>query len=164
LTAGSDRQAGGKMTLAGAGISNQQDRLGTFEIAAFGQGADAGGGDVRRLSEVELFERLDPGQVRLLHPQLDRASFPVFHLRLEQSFEIVQMGVLELGGFFGERCELRTDRWQSQRLTVLSDTCDLEAHACTACNSRSYSIMVGRGRSYADRAPISIGSPTVCCN
>jgi DNA-binding winged helix-turn-helix (wHTH) protein len=106
----------------------------------------------------------DPGQMRFLHPQLDTASLSVFHLRLEQSFEIVQMGVLVLGGFFGERCELRTDRWQSQRLTVLRDTCDLEAHACTACNSRSYSTMVGRGRSYADSAPISIGSPTVCCN
>jgi hypothetical protein len=120
--------------------------------------------DVRRLSKVELLERLDPGQVRLLHPQLDRASFPIFHLRLEQSFEIVQMRVLALGGLFGERGELRPDGWQSQRLTALSDTCDLEAHACTACNSRSYSIMVGRGRSYAHSAPISIGSPTVCCN
>jgi len=62
LTAGGDRQAGGKMTLACAGISNQQDRLGAFEVAAFGQSADAGGGDVRRLSEVELLKRLDPGQ------------------------------------------------------------------------------------------------------
>ena len=62
------------------------------------------------------------------------------------------------------RGSLRTDGWQSQRLAVLSDTCDLEAHACTACSSRSYSIMVGSGRSYADRAPISIGSPAVCCN
>jgi hypothetical protein len=59
----------------------------------------------------------------------------------------VRMRVLALGGFLGERCELRTDGWQSQRLAVLSDTCDLEAHARTACNSRSYSIMVGRGRS-----------------
>jgi hypothetical protein len=33
------------MTLAGAGISDQQYRLGTFEIAAFSQGADAGGGE-----------------------------------------------------------------------------------------------------------------------
>jgi hypothetical protein len=29
--------------------------------------------------------------VRFLHPQLDAASFPVFHLRLEQSFEVVQV-------------------------------------------------------------------------
>jgi hypothetical protein len=42
LTAGSDRQAGGKMTLAGAGISNQQDRLGTFEIAELSAHADVG--------------------------------------------------------------------------------------------------------------------------
>ena len=70
------------MTLACAWIADQQDRLGTFEISSFGQGADAGGGDVRRLSEVELLKRLDPGQVRFLHPQLDAASFPIFHLRL----------------------------------------------------------------------------------
>jgi hypothetical protein len=44
-------QAGGKMTLAGAGVTDQQDRLGAFEIAAFGQGADAGSRDVRRLRE-----------------------------------------------------------------------------------------------------------------
>jgi hypothetical protein len=53
---------------------------------------------VRRLSEVELFERLDPGQVRFLYPQLDGASFPVFHLGLEQSFEVVQMGVVPQDG------------------------------------------------------------------
>jgi hypothetical protein len=28
--------------------------------------------------------------VRFLHPQLDGASFPVFHLRLEQGLEIIQ--------------------------------------------------------------------------
>ncbi len=132
LTTGGDSQAGGKMTLAGAGVTDQQDWLGAFEIAAFGQGADAGGRDVRRLSEVELFERLDPGQVRFLHPQLDRAAFAVFHLRLKQSLEIVQMGVVALTGFFGERCELRTDGSQSQSLAVLGDACGLEAHACTA--------------------------------
>jgi hypothetical protein len=66
LTTGGDRQAGGEMTLAGAGVADQQDRLGAFEIAAFGQGADAGSRDMRRLSEVELFERLDPWQVRFL--------------------------------------------------------------------------------------------------
>jgi hypothetical protein len=70
--------------------------------------------------------------VRFLHPQLDAASFPVVHLRLEQSFEIVKMRVLTLTGFFGERYELRTDGGQPQRLAVLSDTCRLEAHACTA--------------------------------
>jgi hypothetical protein len=36
------------------------------------------------------------------------------------------MRVLALGGFFGERGELRTDGWQSQRLTVLNDTSGLK--------------------------------------
>jgi hypothetical protein len=69
LTTGSDSQAGGKMTLARAWVADQQDRLGAFEKAAFSQGADAGGREVRRLSEIELFERLDPWQVRFLDPQ-----------------------------------------------------------------------------------------------
>ena len=46
LTTGGDRQAGSKMALAGAGVTDQQDRLGAFEIAAFGQGTDAGSRDV----------------------------------------------------------------------------------------------------------------------
>jgi hypothetical protein len=48
LAAGGDSQAGGKMTLAGTGIADQQDRLGAFKIATFGPGADAGGWDMRR--------------------------------------------------------------------------------------------------------------------
>jgi hypothetical protein len=40
--------------------------------------------------------------MRFLHPQLDRASFQVFHLRLEQGFEIVQMRVVALRRFFGK--------------------------------------------------------------
>ena len=107
-------------------------RTGAFEIAAFGQSADAGGWDMRRLSEVELFERLDPGQMRFLHPQLDGASFAIFHLRLKQGLEIVQMGVVALTGLFGERYDLRTDGSQPQSLAVLGDACSLEAHACTA--------------------------------
>lgn len=90
------------MTLAGARITNQQDRLGAFEVAAFGQSADAGGQDVWRLREVEVFERLDPGQVRFLHAQFDRMPFPILHLGLKQGFEVVQMRVVALRGFFGE--------------------------------------------------------------
>jgi hypothetical protein len=71
-------------------------------------------------------------QVRFLHPQLDGASFPVFHLRLEQGLEIIQMRVVALTGLFGERCELRTDGSQPQSFTVLGDACSLEAHVCTA--------------------------------
>ena len=82
LTAGSDSQAGGKMTLAGTGISDQKDRLGTFEIAAFGQGPDAGGRDMRRLDEVELFERLDSWQVSFLQlcPLLRNGRNATLHL------------------------------------------------------------------------------------
>ena len=57
-------------------LSTLETGLGAFEITAFGQGADASRRDMRRLREVELIERLDPGQVRLLHAQFDGASFP----------------------------------------------------------------------------------------
>src|SRR6202035_4183927 len=117
----------------------------------FGQGADAGGRDVWRLREVELLQRLDPGQVRFLHAQFDGAPFPILDLRLKQGLEIVQMRVVALCGFLGERGELGADGAQAQRLAVLGDACGLEAHACTACTqldkSWSYAIMVGRGRS-----------------
>ena len=49
--------------------------------------------------------------MRLLHPQLDAPSLTVFHLGLEQGFEIVQVGVVTLASLFGERGELRTDGW-----------------------------------------------------
>ena len=106
--------------------------------------------------------------MRLLHPQLNRTSFAIFHLCLKQSFEVVKVRVVALSSFFSERGELRSNCGQPQRLAALSDACGLKAHACTACRlwekSWSYSIMVGSGRSYADRAPISIASPIVCCN
>jgi len=60
LTAGGDGQAGGKMALAGAWVADKKDWFSAFEIVAFCQGTDARGRDVWGLSEVELFERLDP--------------------------------------------------------------------------------------------------------
>ena len=65
------------------GSPTSKDWLGAFEIAAFGQGADAGGRDVRRLCEVEIFKRLDPGQVRILNAQFDRPPFAVLDFGLE---------------------------------------------------------------------------------
>jgi hypothetical protein len=47
LTTGGDSQAGRKMTLAGAGIADQQDRLGAFEIAA-GEGKGSRRGSTGR--------------------------------------------------------------------------------------------------------------------
>lgn len=67
------------MALAGAGIADQQDRLATFKVAALGQSADTVCRDVRRLREVELFQRLDPGQVCFVHAQFDGPSFAVFY-------------------------------------------------------------------------------------
>jgi hypothetical protein len=110
-----------EMTLAGAGVADQKDRFDPFEIAAFGQGADASCRNVRRLGEVELFEHLHPGQVRFLDVQLDGALFPILYRGLEQIFEIVQMPVIALHGFFGKRGELSTEGRQPQRLGVLSD-------------------------------------------
>ena len=79
LTAGADGQAGGEMALAGARVADQQDRFGAFEITAFGQGTKPRSRDIRRLREVELIERLDPGQVRLLHAHFDGAPFAVVY-------------------------------------------------------------------------------------
>ena len=109
------------MALAGTGIADQQDRLGTFEVPAFGEAADASGRDVRRLGEVELFQRLDPGQMRLMHAQFDGPPFAVFDFGLEQGFQVVQVRVVALRGFFGERSELRTDGGKPQRLRLLGD-------------------------------------------
>jgi hypothetical protein len=41
LTTGGDGQAGGKMTLAGAGVADQQDWLGAFEIALIARNSEA---------------------------------------------------------------------------------------------------------------------------
>lgn len=72
-------------------------------------------------------------------------------LRVEQRLEIVEMRVVAPGSFVGERGELRSDGRQPQRLRVLGDAGSFQAHAPTACrsleNSRSYSIMLGSGRS-----------------
>ena len=76
--------------------------------------------------------------------------------------------MVALRGFFGERSELSTDGCESQRLRVLRDACGLKVRAVTACTlpekSWSSSSMVGRGRSKADKLPISRASPTMCRN
>jgi hypothetical protein len=57
LTVGGGRQAGDKVTLAGAGIIDQQDRFGAFEVGASGQGADAGGRAIERSRTSEVAPR-----------------------------------------------------------------------------------------------------------
>ncbi len=77
------------------------DRKEDVSIAAFGQSADARGLNLRRLRKVKRIERLDARQMRVLQAHLDGAALAIFHLGLEQSFEIVQVGVAALAGFFG---------------------------------------------------------------
>jgi hypothetical protein len=92
LTAGGDGQAGSKMILAGAEVTEQQDRLRAFEVVAFGQRADAGSQDVWHLREVELLQRLDPGQVCFLHAQLDGTPFTMLQLGLKQGTFVAKVG------------------------------------------------------------------------
>src|SRR5205807_2858729 len=104
--------------------------------------------EVGRLRKVELLQRLHPGQVRILEPQLDGATFALFGFGLEQRFQVMEMGVVVLPGFFGQGCELSTDGAQSQSLAVLSDACGFHTHAGTSMVSNwLYSAMVGKGRS-----------------
>jgi len=106
--------------------------------------------------------------VRILEAQFYRPPFAIFHLSLEQRFEIVKMRVVLLTRFIGQRCELGSDRGETKRLAVLCDACSFHAHACTPLipteSSWLYSIIVGKGRSYAASTPISIVSWAACCN
>jgi len=156
------------MGFSGTGFTDEKHRLSAFEIATFRQDAYVRGRDVRRLREVELLQRLDPRQVRVLEAQLDRAPFAVFDFGLEQSFEVVKMRVVLPAGFFSQRYELRTHRGEAERLAVLDDACRCHAHACTSViaevSNCLYSIIVGNGRSYAASTPISIVCWATCCN
>jgi hypothetical protein len=129
-------------------FAHQKHGFGAFQIAAFGQGSEARGRDVGRLRKVEFLQRLHPGQVRILEPQFDRAPFALFDLGLEQRFQVMEMGVVLLPGFFGEGCELGADGAQSQSLTVLRDAGGFHTHAGTSIVSNwLYSAIVGSGRS-----------------
>ena len=68
-----------------------------------------------------------------LHAQFDGPSFAVLDFGLEQSFKVVQVRVVAVRGFFGERSELCTDGCESQRLRVLRDAGGLKVYACTTC-------------------------------
>lgn len=125
LAAGGDGQPRCQMGFSGTGLADQQHRLGAFKVPALGQGSDARSRDVRRLREVELFQRFDPRQMRVLEAQFNRAPLAVFDLALQQSLQVMQMRVLLLGRFLGQRCKLGCDRRQMQRLAVLGDACGL---------------------------------------
>ena len=65
-------------TLKGLG---EQSQTSVSEISALGELPHLGGGHIRRLRVIELFQRLDPRQMRFFDSVGDGVSFPLFQLR-----------------------------------------------------------------------------------
>jgi hypothetical protein len=68
------------MRLAGAAITDQNDRLSAFDIATLRQFVDLGGLDLRSLAEVELIERLHARQMSILDPPCNGVALAFFQL------------------------------------------------------------------------------------
>ena len=109
------------MSLAGAGLAEEEDRFCGREIGALGQCADPGGGDGRGLGELELLQRLQHREVCLPDPALHEAVRPLLDLGAEQRLKIGEVIRLRRDGLRRESGALAPDRGQVELLAVLAD-------------------------------------------
>src|SRR5450432_100251 len=109
------------MCLACSRFTEQDDRLAALEIAALGQITDERRRNVRRRLKFELLQRLQLRQVRFLQSPRDSIVFALLELRSEQRFEIANVTLLLLDGFFRQARKLSAKRGQSQLLGVGTD-------------------------------------------
>ena len=68
------------MRLACARITNEDDRLGAFDVAAFGQLTHPRRRDHRRLAEVEFVQRFDTRQVGVFDAAIDGPPLTLLEL------------------------------------------------------------------------------------
>jgi len=109
------------MGLAGAAITDKDDRLGFGDIVALGQFMDLLRRDPGALGEVELLQRLHPRQASFVDAPLDKPLFAILDLGLQQRFEITEMRAPLAHRLLGELRALRGDARQTQHLALLAD-------------------------------------------
>lgn len=116
-----DAKGGSQMGFPGSALAQQDDRLGALDVAAGGKLANAGGGDLRALVEVELVEGLDARQARLLESPLDGAALALLDLGGEQRLQVTQVAVLLANHLLSQLGELRAQDRQTQQLAVFEN-------------------------------------------
>src|SRR2546422_2314369 len=92
---------------------------------------------LRRLAEVELFQRLHPRQPRVAQAAFDHLPFPLFQFAPQQGLQITQVRLPFPHGLFRQSHTLRRQRRHSQQLALLLDSSFLEscrggAHSLTS--------------------------------
>lgn len=102
------------MRLAGAGVADQAERLPLLHPLAGRKRVDDGGIDVGISVEVELPQRLLPGEGRGLDPALGAAPGPVVALGQQQFGEEGEVGHLLAGGLLGQVREFPADGRQPE--------------------------------------------------
>ena len=117
LGAQRDQQVG----LAGAGVADQAQRLALLDPVAGGEGVDDGGVDVGVGVEVEVAQRLLPGEPGGLDPPFGAAAGAVVALGHQQLGEEAAVGHLLAGGGLGQLGELGADGGQAQHPAGLVD-------------------------------------------
>jgi len=125
LAACFDTECGHQVSLAGAGVAKEDDRLGAIQIAAVGKRTHLGCGDAGGV-EIEVFQGLGLGQFCFGEPPGDPALQPFFDFGGEQGFEIAEVGVSLARGLFGDAAVLSGDGGDTQGLAMRMDRSFLE--------------------------------------
>lgn len=121
LLAGGDGQAGEQMGLAGAAVTDKDDRLRFGDVIALGKFMDLLGGDLGIAREVELRQGLHPRKTGFADAPFDQSLFALLEFGLEQRFQITEMGVAFAHRLFGQLGALGP-RWPAcAYLALLAD-------------------------------------------
>src|ERR1035441_9220836 len=84
------------MALARPAFADQQHRFTSLDVTAFGQFSNLRRWNLRRLREVELFQRLQPRQLRIANPVRNRMTVALFAFDRQQSFQVPDVALVSL--------------------------------------------------------------------
>jgi len=82
------------MRLARAALPDQRHRLGPRDVTSFGQFADFRRRNLRRPSELELFQRFHPWQLGIVQPVRNRVPVAFLTLHGQQRFQVADVAVV----------------------------------------------------------------------
>jgi hypothetical protein len=121
LPAGRHHEPGEQMGFAGATVADQDDRFGLGDVVALGQFMDLLRRDSGVAREVEFLKGFHPRQTSFADAPLDQSLFAILEFRLQQRFEIAEVGAPFTHRLLGELRALRGYTRQPQDLALLAD-------------------------------------------
>lgn len=107
------------MALPRPTFAGQHHRFASLDLAALGQFSNLCRRNLRRLREAELFQRLQPRQLRIANPVINRVTVTLFAFDRQQSFQVPDVALVLLDSLFGRRNKVGTHGWHADRFAIL---------------------------------------------